>query len=79
MEGGIAPPESSVLQVLVHRFSWCSCGKNNHTVDHIKLESFERFPEPNQAIALSYGIGDFARQKHIFGHVEGKIDEKFSL
>jgi hypothetical protein len=63
--------EAPDLEVLVHCFSWCSCGSETYSADHIKLMTFKRTVKPGQAVALSYGIGDFDRQKHLFGHVDG--------
>jgi hypothetical protein len=59
------------LQVLVHCFSRCCCRSNTFSADHIKVRTLNRLVEPGQAVALSYGIGDFDRQKHLFGHVDG--------
>jgi hypothetical protein len=59
------------LQVLVHCFSRCYCRSNTFSADHIKVRTLNRLVEPGQAVALSYGIGDFDRQKHLFGHVDG--------
>jgi hypothetical protein len=64
-------PEAPVLKVLVHCFSWCSCGSETYSANHIKLKTFKRSVKPGQAVALSYGVGDFDRQKHLFGHVDG--------
>jgi hypothetical protein len=72
-------PEVPGLEVLVHRFSWCSCGSESHSANHIKLETFKRPVKPGQAVALSYGIGDFDRQKHLFGHVDGLESELVRL
>jgi hypothetical protein len=59
------------LQVLVHCFSRCYCRSNTFSADHIKVRTLNRLVEPGQAVALSYGIGNFDRQKHLFGHVDG--------
>jgi len=72
-------PEVPDLEVLVHRFSWCSCGSKLHQADHIKLTTFKRPVKPGQAVALSYGIGDFDRKKHLFGHVDGLESEVVRL
>jgi hypothetical protein len=72
-------PEVPGLEVLVHCFSWCSCGSEIHSANHIKLETFKRLVKPGQAVALSYGIGDFDRQKHLFGHVDGLKSELVRL
>jgi hypothetical protein len=63
------------LQVLVHCFSWCCCRSEIFSADHIKVKTLNRPVEPGQAIALSYGIGDFDRKKHLFGHVDGPEPE----
>lgn len=78
MEATVTPRVSG-LRVLVHRFSWCSCRSETFLADHIKLESFMRPLEPGQAVALSYGIGDFDREKHVFGHVSGLESEPVRL
>jgi hypothetical protein len=72
-------PEETDLEVLVHCFSWCSCGSETHLADHIKLKTFKRPVRPGQAVALSYSIGDFDRQKHLFGHVDGLESQFVSL
>jgi hypothetical protein len=72
-------PEVPDLEVLVHCFSWCACGSEIHSADHIKLKTSNRPVKPGQAVALSYGIGDFDREKHLFGHVEGLESESVSL
>jgi hypothetical protein len=58
------------LQLLVHCFSWCCCRSEIFSADHIKVKTLNSPVEPGQAIALSYGIGDFGREKHLFGHVD---------
>jgi hypothetical protein len=63
------------LQVLMHCFSWCCCRSEIFSADHIKVKTSNRPVEPGQAIALSYGIGDFDRQKHLLGHVDGLESE----
>ena len=75
------PPEAPdlELEVLVHCFSWCSCGSEAQSADHIKLKIFKRAVKPGQAVALSYSIGDFDRQKHLFGHVDGPESEAVRL
>lgn len=45
----------------------------------MKVESFMRPLEPGQAVALSYGIGDFDRENHLFGHFAGLVDRHFTL
>ena len=72
-------PEAPDLEVLVHCFSWCSCGSKTHPADHIKVKTFKRPVEPGQAVALSYAFGDFGRQKHLFGHVDGLESEVVRL
>ena len=67
------------LEVLVHCFSWCSCGSETHPADHIKVKTFKRPVKPGQAVALSYAFGDFGRQKHLFGHVDGLESEMVRL
>ena len=66
-------------EVLVHRFSWCSCRGEAFLIDHINVESFMRPLEPGQAVALSYGIGDFDREYHLLGHFDGLADEHIKL
>lgn len=68
--------EVSTLQVLVHNFSWCSCGQRGN---HVKIRTSQRPVEAGQAIALSYGIGDFDRQKRIFGHTDGATSVSVEL
>jgi hypothetical protein len=63
------------LQVLVHCFSRCYCRSNTFSADHIKVKTLNHPVESGQAVALSYGIGDFDRQKHLFGHVDGPEPE----
>jgi len=74
-----ARPEVPDLEVLVHRFSWCFCGSEIHSAGHIKLRTFKRPVKSGKAVALSYGLGDFDRQKHIFGHVDGLESELVTL
>lgn len=78
METAVAPGVTG-LEVLVHRFSWCSCRSENLLDDHIKLESFMQPVLSGRAAALSYGIGDFDREKHLFGHLDGRTDELVKL
>jgi hypothetical protein len=59
------------LQVLVHCFSWCCCRSKIFSADHIKITILKRPVKTGQAVALSYGIGDFDRENHLFGHVDG--------
>jgi hypothetical protein len=59
------------LRVLVHCFSWCCCRSKIFTADHIKITILKRPVKPGQAVAISYGIGDFDRQNHLFEHVDG--------
>lgn len=75
----VVNPGSSDFHLLVHRFSRCSSRGEAYSTDHLKLETFERPVEPGQAIALSYGIGDFNRQYHLFGHVSGDESEPVRL
>jgi hypothetical protein len=63
------------LQVLVHCFSWCCCRSEIFSADHLKVRTLNRPVEPGQAVALSYAIGDFDRQKHLFGYVDGLESE----
>jgi hypothetical protein len=72
-------PGAPGLEVLVHCFAWCSCGSETYSADHIKLKAFNRVVTPGQAVALSYGMGDFDRQKHLFGHVDGLESEVVRL
>jgi hypothetical protein len=65
-----AAPQAQVLNVLVHSFSWCFCGHIDFPVHHIKVKTWMQPVVTGQAVALTYGIGDFDRNKHIFGHVE---------
>jgi hypothetical protein len=58
------------LQVLVHCFSWCCCRSKIFSADHIKITILKRPVKTGQAVALSYGIGDFDRENHLFGHVD---------
>jgi hypothetical protein len=71
--------EAPDLEVLVHCFSWCSCGSETYPADHLKLRTFKRSVKPRQAVALSYGMGDFDRQKHLFGHIDGRESESVIL
>ena len=73
------PPADPGLRVLVHRCSWCFCRSETFLADHIKLESFMRPLESGQAVALSYGIADFEREKHVFGHVSGLESQSVRL
>jgi hypothetical protein len=75
----ITGPEGPDLEVLVHCFSWCSCGGETHEADHIKLKTFKRPVKPGQTVAISYGMGDFDRQKHLFGHIDGCESESVIL
>jgi hypothetical protein len=79
MESATRPGAPPQLEVLVHCFSWCSCGSETHLADHIKVQTFKRPVEPGQAVALSYSFGDFGRQKHLFGHVDGVESESVRL
>jgi hypothetical protein len=72
-------PEAPDLEVLVHRFSWCSCGSETYSADHIKVKTFKLPVKLGRAVALSYGIGDFDRRKHLFGHVDGQESESVRL
>lgn len=76
METAVTP---GVSEVLVHRFSWCSCRSETFLADHINVESFMRPLEPGQAVALSYGIGDFDREYHLLGHFDGLADKHVKL
>ena len=79
MESATNPGAPPQLEVRVHCFSWCSCGSETHPAEHIKVKTFKRPVEPGQAVALSYGFGDFDRQKHLFGHVDGVESEAVIL
>jgi hypothetical protein len=79
MESATRPGAPPQLEVWVHCFSWCSCGSETHPADHIKVKTFKRPVEPGQAVALSYSFGDFGRQKHLFGHVDGVESESVRL
>lgn len=57
-----------VLKVPVHHFSWCFCHDQGSGHAHLKLHTSEQNVEPGKAIALSYGMGDFDRKVHVFGH-----------
>jgi hypothetical protein len=72
-------PEAPDLEVLVHRFSWCSCGSETYSADHIKVKTFKLPVKLGWVVALSYGIGDFDRRKHLFGHVDGQESESVRL
>jgi len=78
MESAITPAVPG-LEVLVHRFSWCSCRSETFLDNHIKLESFMQPVESGRAAALSYGIGDFDREKHLFGHFDNRTDKLVKL
>jgi hypothetical protein len=65
-----AEPGETLFQVLVHSFSWCTCRSETFSTDHIKLKTSRRSLGSGHAVALSYGIGDFDRQKHLFGHLD---------
>ena len=79
MESATNPGAPPQLEVRVHCFSWCSCGSETHPADHIKVKTFTRPVEPGQAVALSYSFGDFDRQTHLFGHVDGVESEAVIL
>ncbi|GAB7324237.1 hypothetical protein MBLNU13_g07591t1 [Cladosporium sp. NU13] len=78
METAVTPAVPG-LEVLVHRFSWCSCRSEIFLDDHIKLESFMQPVASGRAAALSYGIGDFDREEHLFGHFDDHTDNLVKL
>lgn len=61
------------LHVPVHSFTWCSCGREEFPVPHIAVGSWIRSVATGQAMAVTYGIGDFDRAKYVFGHVDDEL------
>jgi len=68
-----------VKQSAVSRFSWCGCGTTIYDEAHLKIQTTNVLLEPGQAAAISYGIGDFGRQLHVFGHRESDEIEPVRL
>jgi len=66
-------PLADTLHVPVHNFTWCSCRRGDFPVRHVAVRSWIRCKATGQAIAVTYGIGDFDRAKHVFGHVVNEL------
>ena len=78
MGGGPNEPQL-VRRVPVNRFSRCGCTNNLYGRDHLLVQTREVSLEPGEAIAVSYGIGDYDRQLHVFGHRDGEEDVPIRL
>lgn len=65
--------ELGILSLPVHSFSWCMCSDGEFPVHHVKVRTWIQPIISGQAIALTYGIGDFGREKHLFGHVDDSL------
>jgi hypothetical protein len=66
-------PLTDTLHVPVHNITWCSCLREEFPAPHVAVRSWIQSVATGQAIAVSYGIGDFDRAKHIFGHVDNGL------
>lgn len=60
--------DDPILRVPVHHFAWCSCHETGSDRVHLKLHTFYQNVEIGRTAALSYGMGDFNRESHVFGH-----------
>ena len=54
------------MRVLVNNFQWCQCG--HFSGHHVSVHTYETLLKKANAIAFSYGIGDFDREVHSIGH-----------
>jgi hypothetical protein len=60
--------DAPVLSLPVHHFAWCRCSDDRFAAEHVRIQTFERPVQSGQAVAVSYGIGDFDRLPRSFGH-----------
>lgn len=58
------------MEITTVVFSWCDCGSIFHSAKHLLVTKNTSNLESRGAIAVSYAIGDFERQKHTFGHLD---------
>ncbi len=63
MDGNLNAPQL-VKIVPVSHFLWCSCDTPGYDEPHLKIRTVEVPLKPGQAVAVSYGIGDFDRRLH---------------
>ncbi|KAM0708412.1 hypothetical protein Q7P35_005063 [Cladosporium inversicolor] len=74
------PAQSETLCVPVHSFVWCPCGRDDFPAHHLNVKTRLQPVRSKQAIALTYGIGDFERRNHVFGHFDdGALTQKVDL
>ena len=72
-------PAQLVKNVPVSSFEWCDCGDTAYDVAHLRVRTAEIALQSGKAIAISYGIGDFDRNMHAFGHMEDEISRPVRL
>ncbi|KPI38312.1 uncharacterized protein AB675_12061 [Cyphellophora attinorum] len=66
--------KARLTSVPVSTFSWCECGDAQYGSKHIQVKQKHVSLHPGNAAAISYGIGDFDRFAHLFGHHEPDQD-----
>lgn len=67
------------LSALVSHFTVCKGGCSGYDEVRLELPKHMSDLEQGKAVALSYAIGDFDRQKYIIGHFKDQIDRVVSI
>jgi hypothetical protein len=74
-----ADPVVDDNSVLVNHFSTCTCTHPSYESSHLVVRSFSAPLEHGAAIAVSYAIGDFGRERHVLGHHENDVNRSVTI
>ena len=70
-DDALSIPPGYIPQVTVSCFNWCGCKSEIHGEAHLSIRtSSVPIFSAGRAIAISYAIGDFDREHHVFGHYD---------